>query len=180
MNHAVLYNRKSGAYKLNLLTRKEHVVEKELEKVKAALDDFGKQVAEVLKKGKGEADKVARTAHAKFEIGSLKRQQKDLYQELGELFYNNLKKATKKAQAEIAEAVTDLKEIDKKIASLQGTLTTLRGDKPVKRRGRPPRAVKVESAAPKKRGRPAKSSSTDSVKTAPKRRGRPPKVAPTD
>ena len=66
-------------------------MEKELEKVKGALDDFGKKVVEAVKKGKGGADKVAKTAQVKIEIGSLKRQQKDLYQELGELFYKNFK-----------------------------------------------------------------------------------------
>ncbi len=153
-------------------------MEKELEKVKAALDDFGKQVAEALKKGKGEVDKVARTAQIKIEIGSLKRQQKDLYQELGELFYNNLKKATKKTQAEIAEAVADIKEIEKKIASLNETLQVTKGDKPTSpKKGRPPKGVAKAKA--KKRGRPAKSSATDSVQIAPKRRGRPPKSAST-
>ena len=152
-------------------------MEKELEKVKAALEDFGKQVAEALKKGKGEADKVARTAHAKYEIGSLKRQQKDLYQELGELFYNNLKKPTKKAQAEIAEAVTDIKAIEKKIASLNKALQATKEGKKLKGPGRPPKAAKAGTSAPKKRGRPAKVIKTESA--APKRRGRPPKSATT-
>ena len=144
-------------------------MEKELAKVKDALENFGKQITEVLKKGMDETSKVKSIAQVKFEIGSLKRQQKDLYQELGELFYNNLKKATKKAQAEIAEAVTDIKDIDKKITSLQGTLTTLRDGKPAKRRGRPTKVAKEGTPAPKKRGRPAKVIKTESA--TPKKRG---------
>ena len=53
-------------------------MEKELEKVKTVLEDFSKKVVEVVKKGKGEADKVTRIAQVKIEIGSLNRQQKDM------------------------------------------------------------------------------------------------------
>jgi chromosome segregation ATPase len=175
-------------------SRKEFVVDKEMEKVKAALEDFGKKVVETVKKGKGEADKVTRIAQVKIEIGSLNRQQKDLYQELGEQFYRNLGKANKKAEAEIAETVTHLSEVEKNIGSLNRTLKAIREDKPApkkrgrpaksaagdqapKRRGRPPKAASASTAAPKKRGRPPKAATTKAQSAAPKRRGRPPKSA---
>jgi hypothetical protein len=171
-------------------------VDKEMEKVKIALEDFGKKVVEAVKKGKGEADKVTRIAQAKIEIGSLNRQQRDLFQELGELFYRNLGKASKKAEAEIAENVTHISEVEKNIGSLKRTLKGIREDKPVpkkrgrppkaaagdqtpaRKRGRPPKAATTGSAATKKRrGRPPKAASAKAVSTAPKRRGRPPKAA---
>ena len=153
-------------------------MEKEMEKVKVALEDFSKKVVEVVKKGKGEADKVTKIAQVKIEIGSLGRQQKDLYQELGELFYRNLEKSSKKSETEIAEAVAHLKELEKKTASLNRTLKALREDKPLpKRRGRPPKAESAKSEAPKRRGRPPKAASAKAAAAAPKRRGRPPKNA---
>ena len=168
-------------------------MEMELEKVKTVLEDFSKKVVDVVKKGKGEADKVTRIAQVKIEIGSMGRQQKDLYQELGELFYRNLDKPSKKGEIDIAEAVAHLKELEKNTASLNRTLKALREDKPLpkkrgrppkaaagdqapKRRGRPPKAAKV-SAAPKKRGRPPKAAAAKTQSAAPKRRGRPPKAA---
>ena len=152
-------------------------MEKEIEKVKTVLEDFSKKVVEVVKKGKGEADKVTRIAQVKIEIGSLNRQQKDLYQELGELFYKNLGKPSKKGETEVAETVGHISEVEKKTASLNRTLKALREDKPVpKRRGRPPKAANA-SAAPKRRGRPPKAASAKAQSSAPKRRGRPPKSA---
>ena len=168
-------------------------MEKEMEKVKDALEDFSKKVVEVVKKGKGEADKVTKIAQVKIEIGSMGRQQKDLYQELGELFYKNLDKPSKKGETEIAEAVAHLKELDKKTASLNRTLKALREDKPLpKKRGRPPKAASADQApkrrgrppkpktaaagTPKKRGRPPKAASAKAPDAAPKRRGRPPKA----
>ena len=145
-------------------------MDKEMEKVKAALEDFSKKVVEVVKKGKGEADKVTRTAQVKIEMGSLNRQEKDLYQELGELFYKNLDKPSKKGEAEIAEMVAHIKEVEKSIASLKRTLKAVREDKPAPgKRGRPPKA------APKRRGRPPKAASATGQSRTPKRRGRPPK-----
>lgn len=170
-------------------------MEKELEKVKAVLEDFSKKVVQVVKKGKGEADKVTRIAQVKIEIGSLSRQQKDLYQELGELFYRNLDKPSKRGELEIAEAVGHIGEVEKNIASLKRTLKAVREDKPApgkrgrppksaagdqapKKRGRPPKAAKAAAAsAPKKRGRPPKNASAKAASTTPKRRGRPPKSA---
>ena len=152
-------------------------MEKEMEKVKDALEDFSKKVVEVVKKGKGEADKVTKIAQVKIEIGSMGRQQKDLYLELGELFYKNLDKPSKKGEAEIAEAVAHLRELDKKTASLNRTLKALREDKPLpKKRGRPPKAASTDQA-PKRRGRPPKAKPAGA--SAPKRRGRPPKSAST-
>ena len=164
-------------------------MEKELEKVKGALEEFGKKVVDAVKKGKGEADKVTKTAQVKIEIGSLGRQQKDLYQELGELFYKNYEKSTAKGQADIAETVTHIAEIDKKMGSLKRQLKSIRDDKPARRRGRPPKSATGDKAAapkrrgrppkadaPKRRGRPPKSVAGDKA-TAPKRRGRPPKSA---
>jgi hypothetical protein len=148
-----------------------------MEKVKMALEDFGKKVVDAVKKGKGEADKVTRIAQVKIEIGSLNRQQKDLYQELGELFYKNLTKASKKGEADVAEAVTHIAEVEKNINSLNRTLKAIRDDKPVPgKRGRPPKAAKEDQASPKKRGRPPKSGSATKTAT-PKRRGRPSKAA---
>jgi chromosome segregation ATPase len=167
--------------------RKEKPVDKEMEKVKMALEDFGKKVVEAVKKGKGEADKVTKTAQVKIEIGSLNRQQKDLYQELGELFYKNLGKANKKGEADIAEVVGHIAEVEKNIASLNRTLKAIRDDKPVPgKRGRPPKA-KEDKASPKRRGRPPKSGSSSkrrgrppkAASAAPKRKGRPPKAAGT-
>ena len=149
-----------------------------MEKVKAAIEDFGKKVVEAVKKGKGEADKVTKIAQVKIEIGPLNRQQKDLHQELGELFYRNLGKPSKKGEAEIAEVVTHLAEVEKNIGSLKRTLKAVREDKRVPgKRGRPPRAVAGDPATPKKKGRPPKASKAGNA--APKRRGRPPKAAST-
>jgi len=163
-------------------------VDKEMEKVKMALEDFGKKVVEAVKKGKGEADKVTKTAQVKIEIGSLNRQQKDLYQELGELFYKNLGKASKKGEADVAEVVSHIAEVEKNIASLNRTLKAIRDDKPVPgKRGRPPKAASEDQASSKRRGRPAKSGTSTkrrgrpakTASSAPKRRGRPPKAAGT-
>jgi predicted nucleic acid-binding Zn-ribbon protein len=148
-------------------------VEKEFEKVKGALEEFGKKVVETVKKGKGEADKVTRTAQLRIETGSLNRQISDLYRELGELFYKNFKKPTKGSQDRIAETVTHIAEVEKKVASLNRQLKAVREDKSVPRRGRPP---KEKAAAPKRRGRPPKAATAETAQTAPKRRGRPPKV----
>lgn len=166
-----------------------------MEKVKAALEDFSKKVVEVVKKGKGEADKVTKIAQIKIEIGSHNRQQKDLYQELGELFYKNLDKPSKKGEAEVTEAVTHIREVEKNIASLKRTLKALREDKPApgkrgrppkaaaqgqasaRKRGRPPKVSNAKTSAPKRRGRPPKAASAKASSTAPKRRGRPPKAA---
>ena len=177
-------------------SRKEKPVDKEMEKVKVALEEFSKKVVEVVKKGKGEANKVTRVAQVKIEIGSLNRQVKDLYQELGEQFYRNLGKPNKKAEAEIAETVTHLSEVEKNIGSLKRSLKAIREDKaapgkrgrpsksatgdkaPARKRGRPPKAAKAANAsAPKRRGRPPKAASAKAASTAPKRRGRPPKSA---
>ena len=167
-------------------------MEKELEKVKDALEDFGKKVVDAMKKGKGEADKVTRIAQVRIEISSLGRQRKDLCQELGELFYANLQKATAKGQTEVTEMVAHITELDKKVAGLKRTLKSIREDKPApKRRGRPPKsgtakseAAKAEAAkpktaasdTPKRRGRPPKNAAA-AKDSAPKRRGRPPKNA---
>jgi len=159
-------------------SRKENPVDKEMEKVKAALEDFGKKVVETVKKGKGEADKVTRIAQIKIEVGSLNRQLKDLYQELGELFYRNLGKPSKKAESEIAETVTHLAEVEKNIGSLKRTLKAIREDKPAPgKRGRPPKSAAGDQAPARKRGRPAKAAAAEGA-AAPKRRGRPPKAAP--
>jgi hypothetical protein len=132
-------------------------VEKELEKVKGALEDFGKKVVEAVKKGKGEADKVTKVAQVKIEVGSLIRQQKDMFEELGELFYRNYKKTTKAGQDQIAETVTHIAEVDKKVASLRRQLKAIREDRPMRRRGRPPKsAAAAKKTAPKRRGRPPK------------------------
>jgi len=170
-------------------------VDKEMEKVKAALEDFGKKVVEAVKKGKGEADKVTRIAQVKIEVGSLNRQLKDLYQELGELFYRNLGKASKTGEAEIAETVTHIAEVEKSLGSLKRDLKAIREDKPVpkkrgrpsksatgdkapaRKRGRPPKAATGNATTPKRRGRPPKAASAKAASAAPKRRGRPPKAA---
>jgi len=152
-------------------------VDKEMEKVKVALEDFGKKVVEAVKKGKGEADKVTKVAQVKIEIGSLNRQQKDLYQELGELFYRNIGKPSKKGEAEVAEVVTHIAEVEKSIGSLKRNLKAIKEDKTAPgKRGRPPK-VAAGDQAPKRRGRPPKSASDKAATSAPKRRGRPPKAA---
>jgi hypothetical protein len=157
--------------------RKEIVMDNEMEKVKVALEDFGKKVIEAMKKGKGEADKVTRVAQVKIEIGSLNRQQKDLYQELGELFYRNLGKTSKKAETDIAEAVTHISEVEKNIGSLKRTLKAIREGKPApKKRGRPSQSATGDQAPARKRGRPPKAGTTGNTATG-KRRGRPPKAA---
>ena len=177
------------------MDKEEFHMDKEMEKVKVALEDFSKKVVEVVKKGKGEADKVTRIAQVKIEIGSLNRQLKDLYQELGEQFYRNLGKASKKAETDIAETVTHLSEVEKNIGSLKRTLKAIREDKlapkkrgrpskpakgdqaPARKRGRPPKAASANAAAPKRRGRPSKAATAKAQSAAPKRRGRPPKSA---
>ena len=159
-------------------SRKENPVDKEMEKVKVAIEDFGKKVVEAMKKGKGEADKVTKIAQVKIEIGSLKRQRRDLYQELGEQFYRNLGKTSKKGEAEIAETVTHIAEVDNNIGSLNRTLKAIREDKPApKKRGRPSKSTTGNEAPAKKRGRPRKASNATGNVSTPKRRGRPPKAA---
>jgi hypothetical protein len=154
----------------------EAVVEKELEKVKGALEDFGKKMVDVVKKSKGEADKVTKVAQLRIEIGSMNRQKKDLFSDLGELFYKNYRKPSKAGQDQIAETVTHLAEVEKKVATLNRQLKAVREDKPVARRGRPPKkAAAPKRAAPKRRGRPPKKAAAAAAQTAPKRRGRPPK-----
>jgi hypothetical protein len=153
-------------------------VDKEMEKVKVAIEDFGKKVVEAMKKGKGEADKVTKVAQVKIEIGSLNRQRRDLYQELGELFYRNLGKTGKKGEAEIAETVTHIAEVDKNIGSLNRTLKAIREDKPApKKRGRPSKSATGDEASARKRGRPRKETSVTGNASTSKRRGRPPKAA---
>jgi chromosome segregation ATPase len=155
---------------------KEAIVEKELEKVKGALEDFGKKVVEVVKKSKGEADKVTKVAQIRIETGSLNRQQKDLFEELGELFYKNYRKPSKGSQDQIAETVTHIAEVERKVASLNRQLKSVREDKPATRRGRPPKkGAAAAKSAPKRRGRPPKSESAAAGQAATKRRGRPPK-----
>lgn len=153
-------------------------MEKELEKVKGALEDFGKKVVDAVKKSKGEADKVTKVAQIRIEIGSLNRQQKDLFAELGELFYKNYRKPSKTSQDQIAETVTHVAEVEKKVASLGRQLKAVREDKPVVRRGRPPvKGTTAKKAAPKRRGRPPKKATATADQTTQKRRGRPPKKA---
>ncbi|UCF30455.1 MAG: hypothetical protein JSV26_10420 [bacterium] len=156
-------------------------MEKELEKVKGALDDFRKKVVEVVKKGKGEADRVARLAHLKLEIGSLNRQRKDLFEELGEAFYRNYRKPGKNAEKTVADLVSHVNEVEKRLASFR---RDLKAEEKVtaparKGRGRPskPASAKTGGEAPKRRGRPPKSAAAKSGSAAPKRRGRPPKPA---
>ncbi|UCG38706.1 MAG: hypothetical protein JSV00_00250 [bacterium] len=176
-------------------------MEKELEKVKGALEDFGKKVVDAVKKGKVEADKVTKVAQVKIELGSLNRQRRDLFQELGELFYGNYRKASKKGQDDIAETVTHIVELDRKISRLNREMKAIRSDKPLpRRRGRPAKAeAAAPEAAPGKKGRPRKAASGGAPKKrkpsvrkgaagaaekpatgaakAPRRRGRPPKAA---
>lgn len=152
-------------------------MEKELEKVKGALEDFRKKFVDVMKKGKGEADRVAKVAQVKIEIGSLKRQKKDLFGELGESFYKNYRKPAKKDEETIADIVAHVSEIDKRLAGLNRDLKSAeKEEKPAaKKRGRPAaKPATGTGAAAKKRGRPAKAAAAS---TAPKKRGRPPKSA---
>jgi len=162
-------------------------MEKELEKVKGALDDFRKKLVDVVMKGKGEADRVTKAAQMRIEIGSLKRQKKDLFEELGEAFYGSYKKPGKKDETNIAELVSNIKEIDKRISGLTRQLKAGSKDKAPasRRRGRPPKAAKAAASAgtskaaiPKRRGRPPKAAASTgtSKAAAPKRRGRPPKA----
>lgn len=159
-------------------------MEKELDKVKTALDDFRKKVVDVVKKGKGEADRVAKFAHVKLEIGSLNRQRKDLFEELGEAFYRGYQKPGKRTDEAVAGLVANLTEVEKRTASLKRDLKAQEKEpsKAPKRRGRPPKpaAEKAGAVAPKRRGRPPKSASKSRTAkgAAPKRRGRPPKSAP--
>ena len=91
----------------------------EMEKIKSVLEDARKKLVDVVKKGKGEADRVTRRAHLKIEIGSLNRQKKDLYEDLGETFYKNFKKPTDRGQGDVAEIVTHIGEIEKRVGSLR-------------------------------------------------------------
>jgi len=159
----------------------------ELEKVKGALDDFRQKLFDVVKKGKGEADRVTKVAQVKLELGSLKRQRKDLFGELGESFYGSYKKPGKKDEAQIADIVSHIGEIDKRTAALNRQLKAEGTDSKAvpKKRGRPSKssgAKKTGSkAAPKRRGRPPKAATAKKAATssAPKKRGRPTKAAST-
>jgi len=157
----------------------------ELEKVKGALDDFRQKLFDVVKKGKGEADRVTKVAQVKLELGSLKRQRRDLYEELGETFFKSYKKPSKKDEEAIADIVSHIEEIDKRSGSLNRQLKAV-GNEPKaapKRRGRPPKSGTAKKSAspsaPKRRGRPSKSTAAKKspVSSAPKRKGRPPKAA---
>ncbi len=158
--------------------------QEDMDKIKHVLDDARKKLADVYKKGKGEADRVTKLAQVKIEIGSLKRQRKDLFEDLGENFYKNYKKPTEKGQEDIAEVVTHIAEVDKRIGSLKRELKSFsnEGKAIPKKRGRPPKAKaevpkrrgrppKAKAEAPKRSGRPPKATTE-----APKRRGRPPKA----
>jgi histone H1/5 len=159
----------------------------ELEKVKGALDDFRQKLFDVVKKGKGEADRVAKVAQVKLELGSLKRQRKDLFGELGESFYKSYKKPGKKDEAAIADIVAHIAEIEKRSVALNRQLKA-EGKEPKaapKKRGRLSKSGAAKkagsTAAPKGRGRPPKAAAVKKTATssAPKRRGRPPKAAST-
>lgn len=157
----------------------------ELEKVKGALDDFRQKIYDVVKKGKGEADRVTKVAQVKLELGSLKRQRKDLCEELGETFYKSYKKPGKKDEAVIADIVAHIDEIDKRSASLNRQLKAAGKESTAapKRRGRPAKSGAAKktagSSAAKRRGRPPKSAAAKktTASSAPKRRGRPPKAS---
>ena len=119
-------------------------MDKEMEKVLAALEDFGKKVVVAVKKGKGEADRMARMAQIRLEISSLDRQRRETFQELGELFYSNYSKPSKGAQEALAELVAHIGQTDRQVASLRKALKTARqetstGEKKPGRRGRPPK-----------------------------------------
>ncbi len=154
-----------------------------MDKIKHVLEDARKKLVDVYKKGKGEADRVTKLAQVKIEIGSLKRQRKDLFEDLGENFYKNYKKPTEKGQIDIAEIVTHVGEVDKRIGSLKRELKSFGTETKAapKKRGRPPKA---KADAPKRRGRPPKTKAapkkrsrpTKATTEPPKRRGRPPKA----
>ncbi len=151
-------------------------MEKEIEKVRDALEDFGKRVVSAVKKGKGEADKVTKIAQLRIEVGSLNRQIGDLYRELGELFYRNYSKKSKKGQEQVAETVTHIAAVEKKIAMLKRYIKAVREDKPLPGAGRPAKTAPVKETKPGRRGRPAKKAAQVKEKK-PGRRGRPPKKA---
>ena len=164
-------------------------MEKEFERVKDALEDFGKKVVTAVRKGKGEADKATRVAQLRIEIGSLNRQMGDLFRDLGELFYRNYNKASKSGQEELVETVTHIAAVEKNIAALKREIKSVRAEKvlPSKERGKKTRSgtSKRSPGRPKKAGTAAKTSSKRSGRTpkaqagasseTPKRRGRPPK-----
>lgn len=156
----------------------------ELEKVKGALDDFRQKLFDVVKKGKGEADRVTKVAQIKLELGSLKRQRRDLAEELGETFFKSFKKPSKKDEAVIAEIVAHIEEIDKRSATLNRQIKAAGKESQTapRKRGRPAAsatAKKAGSSTGRKRGRPPKSAAEKktTASSPPKRRGRPPKAA---
>jgi len=165
-------------------------MEKEFEKVKDALEDFGRKVVSAVKKGKGEADKATRVAQLRIEIGSMNRQMGDLFQDLGELFYKNYNKSSKAGQEELVETVTHIATVEKNIAALKREIKSVRAEKPLSAKGRPKKTTgatgKKPVGRPKKTGTAAKTSSKKRGRTpaseagksseAPKRRGRPPKA----
>lgn len=159
-------------------------MEKELEKMKEALEEFGKKVVNAVKKGKGEADKATRVAQLRIEAGSLNRQVGDLFRELGELFYRNYNKPGKAAQEQLVETVGHIAAIEKNIAGLKREIKAVQSEKiPAgKTGGQTPKASKgrvrkSETSAKKTSRKTAKAPAPEagaSSKT-PKRRGRPPK-----
>jgi predicted nucleic acid-binding Zn-ribbon protein len=160
-------------------------MEKELEKMKEALEDFGKKVVDALKKGKGEADKATRVAQLRIEIGSLNRQVGDLFRELGELFYRNYNKPGKAAQEQLVETVGHIAAIERNIAGLKREIKAVRSEKtPAGKTAGQTR--KVSKGRVRKPGTSAKRTSRKTAPTSapetatssetPKRRGRPPKA----
>jgi|GEM_PF-5501586 len=160
-------------------------MEKELEKMKEALEDFGKKVLDAVKKGKGEADKVTRVAQLKIEAGSLNRQVGDLFRELGELFYRNYNKPGKAVQEQLVETVGQIAAIEKNIAGLKREIKAVRSEKisAGKTAGQTRKATKgrvrksgtTTKRTPRKKAQtPAPEAGTSTER--PKRRGRPPKA----
>ncbi len=145
--------------------------------VASMLNEFGRRLNKLLGKGRDEAKHMARTAQIGLEIMALAAQRVKLMEEMGEAFYllsAKPGKARGRVQKALVVMVAQVRELDRRAASLKRALKNPLPAGTVRRRGRPPKATSLLVRKPGRRGRPPKAGRPTSRK--PKRRGRPPKA----
>jgi hypothetical protein len=145
--------------------------------VASMLNEFGKKLNDLLGKGRDEARQMARTAQIGLEIMALAAQRVKLLEEMGEVFYQVSAKPGKariRLQKALLAMVAQVRELDRKTASLKRALKNPPPEGIARRRGRPPKAASLITRKPGRRGRPPKAGKKTTRK--PGRRGRPPKA----
>ncbi len=145
--------------------------------VASMLNEFGRKLNELLGKGRDEAKQMARTAQIGLEIMALTAQRVKLMEEMGEAFYlvsARPGKARKRLQKALLAMVAQVRELERRIASLKRALKNPPPEGITRRRGRPPKAASLLPRKRGRRGRPPKAGRKAARKPA--RRGRPPKA----